>query len=315
MRIVSLLPSATEIICSLGLRDELVGVSHECDFPQGVDLLPTVTASTIAKDASSLEIDTQVREQLRESTALYELDLELLTTLQPDLIVTQALCDVCAVSADDVEAALCSIPGNPQLINLEPSNLADMFATVERVAAAAGCLDRGEVLNETLRSRIDRVRELVKARAEWQPRVAQLEWLDPLFDAGHWTPELVELAGGTSVTGQACQPSSTLSWEALVEAKPDALSIACCGFGMERTLADLPVLFAHQKWRNLAASIGDHLYIADGNHYFNRPGPRLIDSLEIIADALHPHAGILPADAAHRARQIPTADRPGFAAA
>ena len=292
MRIVSLLPSATEIICALGLRDSLVGVSHECDFPGDVGALPRVTTSAIDKDLSSAAIDQQVRDYLETSDALYVLDLDLLAELQPDLIVTQALCDVCAVSAVDVEAAICRLPTAPAIVNLEPVSLADLYQTIERVADAAGQPDAARTLIANLISRVERVATAC-ANVSDRPRTACLEWIDPPFNAGHWTPELVSLAGGISVTGEAHQPSRTIDWEAIVKADPEIVFVACCGYSLERTLEDLPMLqqgpasIDPEFWANR------QVFVTDGNQYFNRPGPRLVDSLEILADALHPQLNLL----------------------
>jgi len=293
MRIVSLLPSATEIICALGLRDQLVGVSHECDFPADVQGLPKVTASAINKNQSSLQIDQQVREQLQTSTALYMLDIELLETLKPDLIITQALCDVCAVSAEDVESAICRLPTNPAIINLEPVSLTDVVTTIRKVGAATQHQQQAEALITDMMTRKSRVETACKTGGA-RPRVACLEWLDPPFNAGHWTPELVTFAGGTSVTGQSHQPSTTMIWQDVIAAQPDILFIACCGYSIERTLADLPVLTAEPALRELPFWKNNRIYVTDGNHYFNRPGPRLIDSLEILAHALHGEKVRLP---------------------
>lgn len=292
MRIVSLLPSATEIVCALGLEPDLVGVSHECDFPDDIGRLPTVTSSMIDKYQSSRQIDEQVRQQLQTSTALYTLDLELLESLRPDLIVTQALCDVCAVSANDVEYAIQQLPGKPHIINLEPANLADVIDTVERVGVATERVNEAQRLIQEMRERSARVRETCRNQPS-KPRVVCLEWLDPPFNAGHWTPELVELAGGISVTGVRHQPSHTITWQDIAAARPDILFIACCGFSVERTLEDLLSLDENHELRNLACWRNKRVFVADGNHYFNRPGPRLIDSLEILADAFHPRLGLL----------------------
>ena len=290
-RIVSLLPSATEIVCALGLRDRLVGVSHECDWPPDVTALPAVTRSRIPPGLASGAIDALVREQLAGTRALYSLDLPLLQQLAPDLLVTQALCDVCAVAADEVDAAACVLPGRPQVLNLEPLSLADVFTTLRLVATAAGVPATGPKVVAALEARIARVRALVAGRPV--PRVAFLEWVDPPFNGGHWTPELVALAGGHDVFAAAGQPSRTRSLAELAALAPDVVVIACCGFGIDRAAADLPALAAHPDWQRLPAVASGRVYLADGNHFFNRPGPRLVDSLEILARALHP--GLLPA--------------------
>ena len=300
MRIVSLLPSATEIICALGLRNQLVGVTHECDYPDSVAGLPVVTHSRIPAGLSSGEIDGLVREQLTGNDALYTLDMPVLETLRPDLIVTQALCDVCAVAADEVNAAACALPGQPEVINLEPMRLSEVLDTLERVADAAGCAARGRVVRAGLQARIDEVAGRSQALDE-PPRVAMLEWIDPLFNAGHWTPELVSIAGGRECLGNAFAPSETVSFEQLLASEPEVIAIALCGFDMTRSLRDVPLLTEHPGWRALPAVQADRVFLLDGNAYFSRPGPRLVDSTEILAHALHP--GLHPPHA-ERARRL-----------
>jgi iron complex transport system substrate-binding protein len=294
MRIVSLLPSATEIVCQLGLGDALVGVTHECDHPPFVAGLPKVTRTLIPHDASSREIDKLVRERLKTQRALYTLDLPTLERLRPDLIVTQALCDVCAVAEAEVTAAACSLPGRPRVINLEPMSLEDVFATHHLVARAAG-VPPGQVegVVSELRQRIDTVASRSESATE-RPRVVVLEWLDPPFSCGHWTPELVRLAGGDEAIGLPGRPSRTLAWEEVAAARPDVLFIACCGFSLERTLADIPGLRSRPGWASLPAVRAEQVYVTDGNAYFSRPGPRLVDSVEILAHALRPDLHPLP---------------------
>jgi iron complex transport system substrate-binding protein len=287
MRIVSLLPSATEIVCALGLGEQLVGVTHECDYPPLVRDLPKVTRTLIPTDATSGEIDRLVREQLATTRALYTLDLPTLEALRPDLIVTQALCDVCAVADEEVRAAACRLSGAPRVINLEPTTLADVYAAIQQVARAAGVEQRGDDLVRQLSARVD----FVVARAETmerRPRAALLEWLAPPFSSGHWSPELVRLAGGVEGLGREGQPSRTLRWEEVAAWAPEIVVIACCGFSVERTRDDLPALNAIAEWRGLPAVESGQVYVADGSQYFNRPGPRLVDSLEILAHAIDP---------------------------
>ena len=293
-RIVSLLPSATEIICDLGLGPNLVGISHECDYPVGVQNLEAVTSSVIPKDAPSSEIDRLVREHLSTNSALYQLDLDLLRRLLPDLIVTQALCDVCAVSAEDVEAAVSSLPGRPAVINLEPMCLEDLFTTMLEVGRAAGIERRAATRVAELKGRITAVEERSAAILGERPRVAFLEWIDPPFNAGHWTPELLELAGGLDVLGNAGRPSITLNWDDVAASAPDVLCIACCGFSAERALEDLPILQRRPGWESLPCVRHNRIYVFDGNAFFNRPGPRLVDSLELLAYALHPQVHTVP---------------------
>lgn len=296
MRIVSLLPSATEIVCDLGLGDDLVGVTHECDHPPFVAGLPKVTRTLIPHDAGNRHIDALVRERLKTRRALYTLDLPTLERLAPDLIVTQALCDVCAVAEAEVTAAACSLPGRPRVINLEPVSLEDVLDTVRAVGRAAGVSDRGEAVVSDLRRRIDAVAARSERVAD-RPRVVLLEWLDPPFSCGHWSPELVRLAGGDEVIGRAGRPSRTVTWEEVVAARPDVLAVACCGFSLERTLVDVPGLTGRPGWADLPAVRAGRVYVTDGNAYFSRPGPRLVDSLEILAHApdVHPLPRGLPA--------------------
>lgn len=293
MRIVSLLPSATEMVCELGLQDSLVGVSHECDYPVGVERLPRVTRSLIPHGIPSREIDELVREQLQTERALYHLQRELLDELRPDLIVTQSLCDVCAVSTTEVEAAVCSLPGGVQVLSLAPQRLEDMFADLKRLGAAAGVPEIAEQAIGRLRERVLLVAERSRGVTS-RPWTLLLEWIDPPFSAGHWTPELIELAGGEAVLGAPGVPSRTLSWAEIAAANPEVLVIACCGFDLPRTERDLPVLGQVPELAGLNCLQNDRIYLADGNWYFNRPGPRLVDSLELLAHALHPELHPVP---------------------
>jgi iron complex transport system substrate-binding protein len=293
MRIVSLLPSATEIVCALGLDDSLVGVTHECDFPPHVRKLPKVTRTLIPQDASSSQIDSFVRERLKTQKALYTLDLAILEKLRPDLIVTQALCDVCAVAEEEVRAAACTLAGRPRVINLEPATLADVFDALRRVAAAAGVESRATEVIESLQARV----QAVVARTEQlanRPRVTLLEWIDPPFSCGHWNPELVRLAGGVEGLVREGSPSRTLRWHEVLDWQPEILVLACCGFSEERTLQDLPILRSYPDWCKLPCAVNGRVYVVDGSAYFSRPGPRLVDSLEILANLLHPDVHLLP---------------------
>ena len=294
MRIVSLLPSATEMICALGLEDQLVGVTHECDFPAFVRGLPKVTNTLIPTDAPSPEIDRLVRQRLETTRALYTLNLPMLEQLRPDLIVTQALCDVCAVAEEEVQAAACSLPGSPRVINLEPQTLSQVFGAIRQVAAAAGVSPKGEEVVEGLAARVEGVvarRTALRSR----PRVALLEWLDPPFSCGHWSPELVRLAGGVEGLGREGRPSRTLRWDEVIEWQPEVVFIACCGFDVARTMDDVPLLQRVPGWQDLLAVRLGQVYVTDGSHYFSRPGPRLVDSLEILAHTLDPIVHPLPA--------------------
>lgn len=293
MRIVSLLPSSTEIICALGLTDQLAGVTHECDFPAFVQGLPKVTRTLIPAEASSAEIDQLVRERLRSDRALYTLDMPTLEALRPDLIVTQALCDVCAVAEDEVRAAACLLPGGPQVINLEPETLSEVFDAIRLVAEAAGVERMGAELIRRLQARTRAVASRT-AILPHRPRVALLEWLDPPFSAGHWSPELVRLAGGVEGLGREGRPSRTLRWDEVIAWQPEVLFISCCGFSVARTLQDVPALQSVAGWADLPAVRAGRVYVTDGSSYFSRPGPRLVDSLEILAHTMHPEVHPLP---------------------
>lgn len=295
MRIASLLPSATELICGLGLGDQLVGVSHECDYPSFVQDLPILTRSRIPPGLSSVEIDRLVTEQLESDAALYSLEMETLIKAAPDLIVTQALCDVCAVSGSEVARAIDSLPGNPRVVNLEPTCLADVMDTVTLVAEAANCPEKGRAYIRELESRIDAVgSRSERIPSHQKPKVALLDWLDPLFDGGHWCPEIIELAGGIPCLGEKQTPSRRRQWHELIAAQPDVIFIALCGFDIERSLKDAEIFFNslgfYQFWKERQPPI----FLVDGNAYFSRPGPRLVDSLEIMGNALHPDIHPLP---------------------
>ncbi|MEM6582172.1 MAG: ABC transporter substrate-binding protein [Pseudomonadota bacterium] len=295
MRIVSLLPSATEIICSMGLREQLVGVTHECDYPASVKGLPVVTQSFIPEGLDSAAIDEMVRSQLSEQRALYSLRQDVLETLRPDLIVSQALCDVCAVAANEVEQAACNLPGRPKVINLEPARLEEVFETIAVVGEAAAQPEAAAAAIAGLQARVSAVRERSDRIAPSdRPRVAMLEWLDPLFNAGHWTPQLVQMAGGNECLGNPFEPSTRMRWEQLTASDADVIFIAQCGFDTARSLQDVALLREQPRWQALKAVQSGRVFLADGNAYFSRSGPRLVDSLELLAHALHPQVHPLP---------------------
>ena len=294
MRIVSLLPAATEIVCALGLEESLVGVTHECDFPPSVRKLPRVTRTLIPVEASSAAIDALVRERLKTQQALYNLDMPVLEALRPDLLVTQALCDVCAVAQAEVEAAACSLPGQPRVVNLEPTTLEQVFESIDLVGEAAGCQDRATDVVAALRTRVERVAERSAASGE-RPGMVVIEWLDPLFTCGHWTPELVRLAGGIEVIARAGERSRTMSLGELLAAAPDVLVIACCGFDVERTMREMPAFLSLPGVSEIPAVRHGRVHVIDGNAYLSRPGPRLVDSLEILAEFFTSSGPLVPA--------------------
>ncbi len=284
MRIVSLLPSATEIVCALGLGEFLVARSHECDYPPEIQHRPVITYSLIPPDLPSHEIDRVVSETLTTHATLYGLDVDLLQQLEPDLLITQALCEVCAVSFNSVQEAVSQLSPRTRVLNLEPTSLQGVLDTFQQVADAAGVPERGRALIEAFQARVERVRQRTQNRPP--VRVSFLEWIDPPFACGHWTPELVALAGGIEGHGRAGQPSRRLEWQEVLAWRPEAIVIACCGFTVERTLQDLPLLARMPGWDALPAVQSSAVFITDGNAYFSRPGPRLADSLEWLAAQL-----------------------------
>jgi iron complex transport system substrate-binding protein len=286
-RIVSLIASATEIVCALGARGRLVGRSHECDYPPDVLALPALTAPKFKVEGTSAEIDARVREIVRDGLSVYRVDGEALKALAPDVIVTQDHCEVCAVSLADVEAATCTWTGRPvQIVSLRPDCMADAYADIARVARALGLAEAGGRLVGEMQARFAGVRRLVAKRA--RSRVAFIEWVEPLMAGGNWMPELIEIAGGHNLFGQAGKHSDWMQWAELAAADPQAIVVAPCGYGLERCLEELPLLQAKPGWADLSAVRNGCVYFADGNAYFNRPGPRLADSAEMLAEMLHP---------------------------
>lgn len=287
-RIVSLLPAATEIVAVLGLEDALVGISHECDHPPSITNRRVLTKTRLDASAPSGSIDREVRELVGQGLSLYEIDEEALRELQPDLILTQDQCRVCAVSLSEVEAALATRLGvEARLLSLAPACLEDILGDVERVAVAAGVPEAGRVWMAAARERIEDLRRLV-ARAHRRPRVVCLEWLDPLIAGGHWVPELIELGGGTDPLGRAGEAGPHLTWSQLVEVAPEVLLLQPCGFRLEQTLREVPAVAARPEWRQLPAVQNGRVYAVDGNAYLNRPGPRILESAELLAGLIQP---------------------------
>lgn len=290
IRIASLLPSATEIVAALGFEAELVGRSHECDFPSSVERLPVLTRSRVLLEGSSAEIDRQVREQSDQSPAaealgIYEVLAVELERVQPTHVVTQTQCEVCAVSPRDVERALREIAGlETRLVTLSAVDVRGVWADFQHVAEALGERAAGERLAARCRARL---LELERGRpAGDRPTVVQLEWLDPPMSAGHWTPELIEAAGGEPLLGAAGAKSSRLSWDAVAAADPDVIVLAPCGFGLDRAREEAAALRGRPEWAGLRAVREGRVFLADGHQYFNRPGPRLVESAEILAEIL-----------------------------
>jgi len=288
VRIVSLIPSGTEILAILGLTNAMVGRSHECDYPPEVLNLPVCTQARLDSKAPSAAIHDQVRDLLQASLSIYKIKIDVLEQLQPTHILTQDQCDVCAVSLKDVEAAVASlIHSSPQIISLQPNVLEDVCADIERVGHVFG-VDSVKVL-ENLEARIKICHRKVQGLSLVEtPTVACIEWTEPLMTAANWIPELVNLAGGQSLFSVIGQPSPHLPWETLLMSNPDVIVFMPCGFDLNRTREAAEALAQRPDWEKLHATQAGRVYITDGNSYFNRPGPRLVDSLEILAEILHP---------------------------
>ena len=287
MRIVSLLPSSTEIVFALGLGDQLVGVSHECDHPAVAAELPSVTATTIDAKGSSADIDRQVRELTTQGLSVYQIDELLLERLAPDLILTQDTCEVCAVSFADVERATANLVGNAvDVVSLSPLSLDDVLGTITAVGVAAGVEARAAQLVTELRSRLAALRARTARLAP--TKVLVLEWLSPPMIGGHWTPELIRIAGGDPVLGHDAAPTGPVAWDTIAAADPDHVLIIPCGFGVDQSLRELPALYDTAAFAALRAVRAGNVCIIDGNAYFNRPGPRLVDSAQLAAVAIRP---------------------------
>lgn len=289
MRIVSLIASSTELVHALGLGDKMVGRSHECDFPEAVSKLPVCTGPKFQVDGSSYQIDQRVKAILQESLSVYKVDSALIEKLAPSHIVTQAQCEVCAVSLKDVEAAACAlISSQPQIISLEPNCLDDFFNDIVKLGQALHVEQAALELLASCKGRIAAVTaNLPGDQREW-PTVAVIEWIEPLMAAGNWMPELVTMAGGVNLFGKAGEHSPWMSFAEIQERDPDIIIVTPCGFDNKRTLEEMPLITGSPGFSRLKAAINKRLYVADGNQYFNRPGPRLIDSLEILAEIFHP---------------------------
>jgi len=289
-RIVSLIPSATEIVCALGLESSLVGRSHECDFPQSVRALPVCTEPKFNPEGSSYQIDERVKAILQEALSVYRVDAGKLRELRPDAIITQSQCEVCAVNLREVERVVTEwLDSRPRIVSLAPGALADVWADIRRVAEALGVPERGEELLGSIESRMAAIAERARALAD-RPTVACIEWIEPLMAAGNWMPELVEMAGGINLFGEVGKHSPWMDFAQLQDRNPDVILIAPCGFDINRTRQELPALTHRPQWPNLRAVRSRRVFVADGNQYFNRPGPRLVESLEILAELLHPSA-------------------------
>ena len=287
LRIVSLLPSATEIVAGLGLTDALVGRSHECDYPSAIKHLPVCTEARLDPAQSSLQIDTDVQTLLKSALSIYQVKTDVLEQLQPTHIITQDLCDVCAVSFADVQQAIKKLTNsNPQLISLRPTKLIDLWADIASVAQTLGV--ESKPLLDRLKYRLETCRQKIKSVPRKVPTVVAVEWTKPVMIAGNWIPELIEIAGGKPLFGVSGQNSPYLKWEEILKADPDYMIIMPCGFNLDRTKRESEALIDNPYWSNLKAVRTNKVFITDGNAYFNRPGPRLIESLEILTEIMHP---------------------------
>ena len=285
-RVASLLPSATEIVCAVGAEQDLVGISHECDFPESIRHLPVLTRTRLRPVTTSRDIDGDVRSILQEALAVYDIDVALLDAARPDVIVTQDLCDVCAVSFNDVCEATAALVHQPvRIVNLHPTRLDDIWADIERVARALDRTPEGAAVVRDLQARVGAITRR-SAGAGHRPRVLSIEWLDPVMVGGMWMPELIEHAGGLPLVTKPGEHAPTLAKSELRALAPDVVLIKPCGFVLGRTLAELDVIRTSLPWDAWHARV----YVADGNAYFNRPGPRIVESLEILAACVHPDA-------------------------
>lgn len=288
LRLISLLPSATEIVYKLGLGSALKGRSHECDFPAAAEKLPVCSRPNIPVNGSSAEIDRLVQGKAARALSIYDVDSDLIAKLNATHILTQTQCKVCAVSLEDVELALKEAPGRrPRIVSLEPHDLSDVWNDIRRVAEACAYPDRGEDLVRELQEQM-RLISTKAAVAHHRPTVATVEWIDPLMVAGNWIPGLIDLAHGQSLFGRAGAHSPYADFDLLIEADPDVILVFPCGFDLERTIGEMPSLTNKPGWNELRAVRERRVFCCDGQQYFNRPGPRLVESLQILAETLHP---------------------------
>jgi len=287
-KIVSLLPAATEIVCALGLEENLVGRSHECDYPESVKQLPVCSEANIPDNLGSAAIDTKVKELLTDALSVYTVKRDLIKQLSPDVVITQAQCEVCAVSLKEVEEALEDyLDKQSTIISLQPDGLETIFNNIREVAAVLDVPVKGEQLIEDLQERADIIRHKLKFM-ENKPTVACIEWLEPMMVSGNWVPELVSIAGGTPILAENGKHSPYVKWEDIQQQDPDVIVVMPCGFSIERTMKEINLLLQLPGFAEMKAVKNDRFYIADGNQYFNRPGPRIVDSIEILAEITHP---------------------------
>ena len=289
MRICSLLPSTTEIVCALGMETSLVGKTHECDYPPEVDHVQVVTKSLIDHtESTSYEIDRHISDAMHSGSGIYAIDDSALAEINPDLILTQELCEVCAVSYSQVEVSVRKLEGDVDVISLEPTTLDGILETIVEIGDAAGAPLEAGKLSDSLRKRIDRVSEMTSS-SSYNPKVLSLEWLDPPFCGGHWIPEMVGYAGGVEAISLRGSPSREIKWEEAVATSPDLVILMVCGFDLEKTAAEFQSLSKNKNWgSDFWGTFKGETYIVDGSSYFSRPGPRIVDGLEILAEIIQP---------------------------
>lgn len=288
MRVISLLPSITETVCAIGMESVLVGRSHECDYPESVTSLPVCTHPKYPADGTSYEIDQQVKATVQEGLSIYRVDADLLASLQPDLILTQDHCEVCAASKDDVKQAVQQTMGDRdvRIVSVAPESLDEVLLAIQEIAEALEADEQGEQLIKRMIERWNLIQS--KTAQLPSPTVLCLEWIDPLMSAGNWFPELVNIAGGTSLLGSAGEPSGWIEWEQVLEQDPDLLLISPCGYPLQKTASEIEQLARQPGWSELQSVQNNHVFLMEGDHYFHRPGPRLGESAQILAEIFHP---------------------------
>jgi len=285
-RVLSLLSSTTEVVYALGCEDQLVGRSHECDYPPEVMTLPVCTKPKFNVDGSSIEVDGQVKSILQNALSVYYINEDLLKELKPDIILTQSQCEVCAVSEKDVKGVVKNITGiNPDIISVEPNSVKDIFKDIKIIAEALNVVDKGADLIGFMKNRIRTLKKSYDDKLELT--VAAIEWIDPLMAAGNWVPELIEMAGGINLFGEAGKHSPWMEYKDLIENDPDNIIIMPCGYNIQKSIIEIDSLIKQKGWKEINAVQNDKVYITDGNQYFNRPGPRIIESLEILIEIFH----------------------------
>ena len=285
-RVLSLLSSTTEVVYALGCGDQLVGRSHECDYPPAVITLPICTEPKFNVDGSSIEVDGQVKSILQNALSVYYINEDLLKELKPDIILTQSQCEVCAVSEKDVKSVVKNITGiNPDIISVEPNSVKDIFKDIKIIAEALNVVDKGADLIDFMKNRIRTLKKSYDVKSELT--VAAIEWIDPLMAAGNWVPELIEMAGGINLFGEAGKHSPWMEYKDLIEKDPQTIIIMPCGYNIQKSIFEIDSLIKQKGWQKINAVQNNKVYITDGNQYFNRPGPRVIESLEILIEIFH----------------------------